>query len=253
MAIEYVGGKITAIAPSLSGGTITLDQLTGGIAAVPSPGDIVIANYAIASASDRDPTPTITGPGTTYTNYRLGRNSLDTLDIEIMGWWGFMNDPVDAYLSYSSTENINDAGVVSIQVFRGCTTPNAAHDNSASGTNTFLSNPAIATNAAAGNIAVVAGAGVSAIGGTFSSPDLEDFLAINSPGTNDCMLGVGWHTNDSGPFNAGVFTQAGGTDSTNNANVSINITLVPGSYTPLQLNPGMSAARKAVVTRRRRR
>lgn len=205
MAISYVGGR-TQIAAGVASGTfnVALTGLTGGLAAQPAAGDLVLIGYGSGKTADQ--VIAIAGYGEVAELYANGSGADANLEVA----YKFMGAVPDTVAAVPNSGSTADAVAVSVRVYRGVD-PNNPFDVLrvlATGTGSTSPNPGAITPATAGAVLVGFGAGaIAGTGAAFASADLVGFHSANSPDTNDIAIGAG-HKLDwsAGAFDAAAWT-----------------------------------------------
>ena len=223
-AMEYVGAQTGSFAGTTSAQTITFTSLTGGLAAAPAVGDIVVVTYCVGGFATADITLSIKNTGATdYTliGSELFANDSNTTNMRVA--YRVMPDPVETQLVLSETVSggtgaLTDSGIYSIFVLRGQhATPLEQAAVQGTAINTRIVNPGDITPTTAGTYIYVAGCGAGSLGGTYTSSDLTDFRAITVADSTDANIGTGYLAWSSGTFSAATFGD-GGTDTISDSN-----------------------------------
>lgn len=224
--IEYVGGYTTGFVGQTTDITITFGgNLTGGLAASASAGDLVVVYFGTGSTVDRDLVVSgYTEVAEIYAN--------DTVDTNLVVAYKFMGPvPDTTFVLTGGTLDTLDAGAVAVQVWRNVnpTTPMDVTGTTATGTNSVLCNPPAITPTTAGAYIVAGGAGGHNAGAqTFSSSDLDGFISSGGNATNDATIGLGYKKWTTGSFNPAAFTFSG-TSSTSYSWAAVTLALRPAS------------------------
>ena len=226
MTIQYVGGKsFTNPVAGGSGGTLSLTDLTGGIASSPAAGDLVVAIYMTGTETVRS--ITITPEYTTV----LGLNRISTRGTNFVMYRKIMGSTPDTTLTYSGTGSSTDSGVILVQVWRGVDqnyplTPYYANNN---GVNSGLADPPSFLPLTTNTVVIAGGSGSangSAPQNPYTSSDLTNFLSSNTiNATHVGQVGIGYQTWSSGVVNPAAFTGGGGT--TGDAWVGLTMGVIP--------------------------
>lgn len=200
--IQFVGAKAGGNNAPASPWTVSLTDLTGGIASSPSAGDIVIVYFGVTIASDATMGFTTSGYAELYETFVSASVATNMLvGYKMMGSTPDSNVTVNA----SATTR---GWSIAIAVFRGVnqTTPFDAAFTTASSTASMPNPPAI-TPVTVGSV-VVSGAIGSASGssGVFASSDLSGFFTASGTLSNSNTVGVGYSDWTGGSFDPSVFT-----------------------------------------------
>lgn len=221
--IQYVGGYVQGFSGQTTDRIITLTSLTGGLASAPAGGDIVIVYFGTGSVVDRN--LVVSG----YTEIaELYRG--DTYDTNLVAAYKFMgSNPDTSFTLTGGTLNIDDAGAIAVQVWRGVdeTTPLDVTRTTDTGIDTVLCDPPAITPITSGAIIVAGGAGAHAGGTqTYSSPDLSGFISVGGNDVVDVTIGLGYTIWTSGTFDFAPFTFSG-TDTVASTWASVTLALRP--------------------------
>lgn len=233
-AITYVGGRVVGTAGTTSEWNFGLGSLTGGSDATPSPGDLVVITYCVASNADRSLLIRDAAGGTNYTTIGSEQLSADAFVTNMLVAYKFMPDPVDAQVYFSEsvsggTGNVADAGTAHMFVLRGVhATPLEQAAQQGTGINTHLVDPGGITPTTAGTYIYVAGCGALATGGSYTQGDLTDFKVNTIADTHDSDVGAGYLAWTSGTYNPATFA-AGGTDNVNNSYAWTMVAFAPAA------------------------
>jgi hypothetical protein len=201
MAISFVGSKVTGNNPA----TVSLTDLTGGIASAPAAGDLVVIYYGGNE----------TGSGFGVTGYtelfETSYNNSSPEDVCLGVYWKLMGETPDTDVTFSGITGPNTE-LAAILVFRGVdpTTPMDVTRTFTSGQFATVNPPAITpiTPGAwiiAGGAAVYDGIPVQ----TLSSSELSGFTQVSHDPVGDTVLNVaaGYYTGwTSGAFDPAQFT-----------------------------------------------
>lgn len=211
--IQFVGGYATSFVGTTSTTVITFGgNLTGGLAASASAGDIVVVYFGVGS--DADEVLNISG----YTEIAQ-LAPVDTYIANLSVGYKFMGVTPDTTFSLiGGTGATRNAGAVVVQVWRGVDTvlPLGVNSTTATGISSALCNPPAITPTAQGSIIVSGGAAAHIDGAqTFSSSDLSGFLSVGGIDDFDVTIGAGYVGWVSGSFNPAAFTFSGTSASTN--------------------------------------
>jgi hypothetical protein len=188
-AIAYVGGKTAFFAGiTTNPASISLTDLTGGLASAPIEGDFVLVNYGIGAGVDVDVT-VVTSDYVEISDLRAN----DDNDANMGLFRKFMTSTPDTALQVGPTTNATYAGAVAIHVWRGVntTTPLDVAAVNATGTNTGQPTPGAITPTTAGAVIVVAAVGAAPATSVFTASELTNFITAASPDTIDAVVGMG--------------------------------------------------------------
>jgi hypothetical protein len=222
-SIAYVGGKTAFFAGiTTNPASISLTDLTGGLASAPIEGDLVLVNYGIGGGVDVDVT-VVTADYVEISDLRAN----DDNDANMGLFRKFMTSTPDTALQVGPTTNATYAGAVAIHVWRGVntTTPLDVAAVNATGTNTGQPTPGAITPTTAGSVIVIAGVGAAAATSVFTASELSNFITAASPDTIDAVVGMG-----SIAWTSGTFTPAtwgGNTTASTDSWVATTIALRP--------------------------
>lgn len=225
MAITYVGGKTHAFAGTTSNVTIALTGLTGGSDSAPSAGDIVIVAYVTPSAADRS-MPVLTAGYTEIADLYAD----DFYNTNLSVCYKVQGPTPDTSVQVPNTVTGTYAGAVAIHVWRGVdsSSPLDVATTTATGIDTGRPDPPAITPTSPGAVIVVCGGAAEGSGLAFAQPgtQLSNFLSVNSPDSEDAMVGVGSFQWTSGTFNPVAWV--GGDTATNASWVAATLALRPG-------------------------
>lgn len=237
--ITYVGGQTNSFAGTTTDQTVSFG-LTGGIAAAPAAGDLVIVSYAVGTAA-RNPTLIIENTSSvSYTGIGSQQLADDSFDTLLLSAYRFMPSPTETQVRFSSsatggTGSAQDAGSYTIHVFRGVD-PSTPLDGvvvtAATGTNGHAANPPSITPTTAGAFTYHVGAAAMGTGAAFTSGDLTDFRTKAQADTNDVVIGAGYTAwSGSGAVDPSAFG-GGGSGTTTDSWAAISCVLKPEATTP---------------------
>ena len=207
--IQFVGRTTAEITGTTATPTnVSLTSLTGGLAAAPVAGDLVIVYYGTGSIVNQ----TIGVDTTGYTEV-AELYSNDTYDANLSVSYKVMGATPDTQVQVSATGSVDESGAVAIHVWRGVDPilPLDVVSTTTTGGNTALLNPPAITPVTAGAV-IVSGGAAGHIAGvqTYSSSDLSNFATIGGPeDTYDVTVGIGSAVWTSGAFNPVAFTFSG--------------------------------------------
>jgi hypothetical protein len=227
--ISYVGAQVGAFAGQTTDLTVTMTSLTGGLAAAPAAGDLVVVSFAVGSTANRSLVIRNTG-GVDYTLIGSELYADDTFDTNLRVAYRFMPDTTETqFVLVGGSGNVADAGAYIIQVFRGVDLDNPLDVAAvtATGINSRLANPGSITPVTTGAYVVAVGAAGCGTGGTFTHATLTDFRATTQVDTNDVNIGAGYTAWGGGALDPAAFG-GGGTDTTNDSWAAVTFALNPG-------------------------
>ena len=176
--IDFVGAKGGQNGGTVGERTVALDNLTGGIASAPSPGDIVfliLADVNVTTARE------VISAGWTKQD---GVVSVDTQTTQLTTFYKVMGDPVDVDVTFTRGGSGNYDCWWQIYVMRGVhpTEPMDAPYTTDSGNNASRANPPAITPVTPGAVVLATGAGSTEVTAlAFTSADLSNFIT----GTED--------------------------------------------------------------------
>jgi hypothetical protein len=231
--IYFVGSKTGQNGGSIATRTVALDNLTGGFAAKPAPGDIVFLILGDVCNFDLDTTRAVQSPGWTAMN-ELYAN--DTRDTNMQMFYKVMGDVVDADVTFNAATDASD-GAWMLYVIGGVdpTTPLDVNPTTNTGLNLGQPNPPAITpaNAGAKVLAVGAASGGVSLSSTFTTTELSNFATFREDdGSVAIILGAGlmdW----SGSGAVDPVSFGGGSTSTSDCWVSRTTALrLKGATTP---------------------
>jgi hypothetical protein len=205
----YVGGQVAGRAGNVATASVNF-ALTGGLAAVPAAGDLVIITVVVGSQG-RTPACAVSG----YTALGQINANGTTYDTSMDVSWKVMGGTPDTSFTLPATGNAQDAQRYTIQVWRGvdATTPMDVTPVTASGTGTGRPNPGTITPTTAEAIILICAGGAAAAGAAYTGPAnyTTNFLTGATADTNDAMVGSGYRATawTSGAEDPAVYT--GGT------------------------------------------
>lgn len=209
--IVYVGANTQSVSRA-SNITVTITNLTGGVASAPAGGDLVVA-YIGTGGETVDLNLAITG----YTEVAdLYANSASR-DTNFGVYYKFMPATPDTTFTIAGGFNgsTGSSGIVYISVWRNVDTVNTLDVTSttSSATNSVLADPPSITPVTSGAVIVSGGFGAEDRGGapTYSSSDLTDFRSLSD---SRGVIGVGYKKWTGGAFDPAAFTFST-SDSTN--------------------------------------
>lgn len=204
--LQFVGGKTWSTAGSTGTSSISLTDLTGGLAAAPAAGDFVVVAYHIVSQSATDRDVTVTG----YTEV-ADLFSAQTECANLGLFYKFMPGTPDTTVEVGQTFSTGLAGAVAIQVWRNVnvTTPMDVIARTATGVGAVLPNPPSITPTTADAIIICVGGG--GYNGdstwTYASSDLSNFRFEAREGTlRSSIVGMGSKAWTGGAFDAAAWT-----------------------------------------------
>lgn len=222
-----VGQKKAIVTNDAAATSLSLTDLTGGIAAAPAAGDLVLVGQSNPGGVDRD--LTVTDGTNPYTEIAdIWANS--THDTNLSLHYKVMTGTPDTAVTVDRTFFSGASNVVIIQVYRGqnATVQDVAA-TTANGTNTTNPNPASITPSTAGALIVVfAGGSCGTVqgGGVLSSSDMTGMLSeFASDSTYNTMAGMAVHDWTGGAFDPAAWT--GGVSNSNNTWAAITAAIRP--------------------------
>jgi len=247
MAIQYVGGQVAGRA-NPSAALLVSFSLTGGLAATPATGDLVIVTAVTGSAAG-NPAMAVTTPAD-YTPLGQLNQSAVTADTSMDVSWKIMGATPDADVTIPGTTNNAWAEAYAIQVFRGVDTgtPMDVAAVSAGGTGTGRPNPGSITPSTAGAWPVICGGGAAGTGANYVAPAnyTTNFITASGADTTDAMVGCGYRSDwTSGPEDPAAYT--GGTTGANDSWTAYTLALRPAP--PVVHHPELYRRRQAVRKR----
>lgn len=227
MAIAYVGGQ-TAGRTNPSSALSVNFALTGGLAATPAAGDLVIVTCVTGSAGG-NPAMAVTTPND-YTALGQLNQSAQTADTSMNVSYKFMGGTPDTAVTIPGTGNNAFAEAYAIQVFRGVSqsTPMDATPVSGGGTGTGRPDPASISPVTAGAWPVICGGGAAGTGANYTAPAnyTTNFVTSSGADTTDAMVGCGYRSDwTSGAENPAAYT--GGTTNATDSWCSYTLALRP--------------------------
>lgn len=186
MALQYVGGKV-AVTASI-GDTVSLTDLSGGLASAPAQDDIVIVIYGSGSNTNRP--MDITSSGWTEIAEQFANSTKDansSISYKVMG------ATPDTSFDTSNVLNSSSTAAVVVHCWRGVDTANPLDVTSVTteGTGTGQANPPSATPVTSGAVAIAYGVGATTAPANFTSSDLSNFLTTNDSNTHSMQIGMG--------------------------------------------------------------
>lgn len=234
MTIQYVGAK-TGVATSIGSGdtTVSLTNLTGGLASSPSEGDLIVVAYHAPFTSNLSLVIETAG-GTAYTLVDSELYVDDTYDSNLRVAYRFAGATPDTSFVISHNAGATTGAIhVAVSVWRNvdASTPLDVAAVPATGTNTGRPDPASITPTTANAVVLVFGAGASAPGSTpasFTSSDVTgDFRTNGRSGTSfaSSCIGFGYHEWTSGAFNPAAF--GGGSNTSSDSWTAMTLALRP--------------------------
>jgi len=222
---QYVGGK-TYTFTGTSSPSISLTDLTGGLASAPAAGDVVIVAYGVGSDSGD------ISLGVVTSGYAEEQElfSNGTYDTQLSVSWKKMTGTPDTSVQVSGAANINSGNSIAIHVWRFASdTLMDVAEVTATGTGTGRPDPGAITPATENAIILVIGAAGCALANvaTFTASELSNFVTAASGGNEACAIGMG-----SCAWTGGAFNPAAWTGNTTNAGASwaaVTMALRPAS------------------------
>lgn len=226
MAIAYVGGQVAGRTNASSALSVNF-ALTGGLAAVPAAGDLVIVTCVTGSAAG-NPAMDVTTP-TGYTALGQLNQSAATNDTSMNVSYKVMGGTPDTAVTIPGTTNNAWGEAYAIQVFRGvdATTPMDVAAVAGGATGTGRPNPGSINTVTAGVAVVICGGGAAGTGANYVAPAnyATNFITANGADTTDAMVGCGYRLNPANPEDPAVYT--GGTTNAADSWCSYTLALRP--------------------------
>lgn len=229
MSITYVGGQTAGFAGKTTETTVTF-ALTGGLAATPAAGDLVVVAYTVGSLADR----TLYIRNASAVDYTLMGAELyqdDTYDANLRVAYRVMPGTPETTCVLSGTGDIQSAGAYAIHVFRGVdpTTPMDVTVVTTGGVSTRLPNPDAVTPVTAGAWVYAAGGGACGTGAAFTHATLTAFQSTRQNDTQDAVVGAGYYDGwTSGAYDPAAFAD-GGTDTADDSWCAVTAALRPAA------------------------
>ena len=208
---HLVGQQVEA-RQGAAGGTFSLDfALTGGVAATPKAGDVVV--IALVHTSNTNHDLSVSGYTEISDLYSNAGN-----DTNFGMYYKVMPSTPDTSVTLPYSNHEQNASAYAISVWRNIdqTTPLDVTRTTATGTGSMKANPPSITPTTPGAVIIAAGGGCSTGTAEYTSSNLTDFVTIISDDTYDSTIGMGYHIWESGAFDPALF--GGGV--ANNANYS---------------------------------
>lgn len=225
-SIQYVGGKTWTTTGTSGTTSVSLTDLTGGLASAPAAGDFVIVAYNVGGNLDPDRDVQVT---TGYTEVAdIFGNSFMQANLGV--FYKFMPGTPDTTVTMGQTFGSGIyGGAAVIQVWRGVnvTTPMDVTATTAVATGTSNPNPPSITPGTSGAIIIAAGGGALNQSGSWShtSSDLSNFRTDYVNTVADVSIGMGSYAWTSGAFDPAEW--AGGEVTGNNAWAAVTMALRP--------------------------
>lgn len=243
-AITYVGGQTGSFLGTTSAQTINF-ALTGGLAAVPATGDLIIVSYAVGTTSDL--TFIIKTPaGANYTLFGTELHVAESADTNLRVAYLVASGTPETQVELSETvtggtASIDNGGAYSIHVFRGVhATPLEQAVQQGTAINTQTVDPGSITPTTAGTVIyVVGGAGLNTTGGVYTSSDLTAFLSSTIGDVRDAQVGAGYFAWTSGAFSPATFGGGGASD-VQNGHAWMIVALAPAAGGGATCNGGLT-------------
>lgn len=224
--ILYVGGAVASkVGITGTSSTVSLAALTGGIAAAPVEGDVVIALYVVGSAGDT--TLAITDGTTPYTvidSEVFADGSASDTNLRVA--YKVMGPTPDTTVTFGPTNNASWAGAMIVQVWRNVDTVNpieAAAD--AVGTASSRPDGPSITPTTTGAVVVVAGGGATTTAAALNGGGLNNFLTTSGADTIDAVAGMGAYFWGEGAYDPPAWT--GGTAVAGDSWAAVTFALKP--------------------------
>lgn len=223
--IQLVGAK-TATGYVTNGSTVSLTDLTGGLASAPAIGDVVVVMLGTAETSTAPQQVSLSG-----VNYALlvSASATDTCTTTFSVRYKVLTSAdTSVYISGDTRNDMTGSWSAYISVWRGVdnTYPFDVATATASAASTILANPPSRTPRTTGSYLIAGGTGAHTGGvATFSSSDLTDFRSAGvNASTTDSLIGGGYKQWTSGAFDPAAFTCSISSSSTY-SNVSATLVL----------------------------
>jgi hypothetical protein len=225
-AIEYVGGKTWTTTGTSGTTSVSLTDLTGGLASAPAAGDFVIVAYNVSAQLDPDRDVQVTSGYTEVAD--IFGDSFMQANLGV--FYKFMPGTPDTTVTMGETFGAGVyGGAAVIQVWRGvnATTPMDVAATTAVDTGTSNPNPPSITPVTAGAVIIAAGGGALNTSGSWShtSSDLSNFRTDYIDSITVASIGMGSYAWTSGAFNPAEW--AGGEIINNNAWAAVTMALRP--------------------------
>ena len=227
MALEFVGGAVFGFSGTATG-THSLTSLTGGLAAAPIEGDIVVVAFTGAFSSGSAPVLTVTGNNSGSYAAVAGSpvTGTDSVDATLSVFYAVQGATPDTEISRSGLGLSSRGGAIAVHVWRGVDpdVPLDVTPTTATADNIGRPTPAGITPVTEGAVAIASGSASAST--NFTSGDLDNFITVFGSATIPGLIGCGsraWA--GSGAMS---FTQwGGGTTSTSASWSAITIALRP--------------------------
>ncbi len=187
--IQFVGGKVIGNNAPSSPWTVSLTELTGGIATEPANGDLVMVVFGVTKTTSQTLDFSTSGYTKLYNNFVTAPTATN-----IMLGYKFMTSTPDTSVVVTSTDNTRGWSM-GILVFRGVnqTTPFATNFTTATGTASNVNPPAITPPVEGTTVAVFAVAADVGVGvPLFTSNDLVAFSSAAGGLSASNVVGVGY-------------------------------------------------------------
>lgn len=211
-----VGKKTFSPSRNSTDNNISLTDLTGGLAAAPAAGDLVVIGYGTGSIANRAIT-VLAADGYTPFIAKIYQNN--TEDLNFYTGYKFMGSTPDTSVNVTGTLNSSDAGAIVIEVWRYLDP--AALDVAVVSTVGSGGQPIPGAITPVSQHALIfvlgCGAGVTCV--DFTSADLSNFAVFTGNGTHDVAVGIGTKDWTTGAFTAAQF--GGGEASAANARAAV--------------------------------
>lgn len=226
-AIQYVGGKTWTTTGTGSTTSVSLTDLTGGLAAAPAAGDFVVVAYTIGGNGDPDRDVAVTSGYTEVAD--LYANSFIETNFGV--FYKFMPGTPDTTVTMGTTFGAGVyGGAAAIHVWRGVNVTTPMDVTAVTVTGTGTSNPngdPITPTTADAVILVAGGGGLNQSGGSYShaSSDLSNFQTAWVDSIIDVSVGLGSFEWTSGAFDPAAWT--GGETTGNNSWAAVTLALRP--------------------------
>jgi hypothetical protein len=225
--IQLVGAK-TASGFTSAASSVSLTDLTGGIASAPAVGDLVAVYLGTGGSSN--PTPAVTTGYTTIADLYAS----DTYDDNLFVAYKILTAADTTVTLDGNTARASGSWTAYISVWRNvdATYPFDVAPQTNTIINTIYANPPAITPITTGSYIIAGGSGAHAESQrTYSSSNLTGFRSVGiNASTTDSTIGGGYEAWVSGAFDPAAFTFSGGT-STSYSTASATLALRPTGKT----------------------
>jgi hypothetical protein len=233
MAIQLVGtASANKVAATSGNSTLSLSSLSGGLAAAPSTGDLVIAVFVSQSIST-DPTLSISDGTTEYTLLGSELHEDDSNDTNLRVAYKFMGGSPDTDVTFGPTGTTTGYACMAVAVFRGVASiVNDVAVTTATGANGGQPDPPAITPVTAGAVIVAIGAAASDTISDFNATGMTGIEYEKVSVSDGTALAIATDTWTSGAYNPAAWT--GGSTATTASWAALTLALRPA--------PGVSTA-----------